>query len=180
MTREAEILEAVLDMLSAGGYEGLSMEALAKRVHASKATLYGSWGGKKALVLAAIRYAVHPVGEIDHGDLRADLIAIGRAVDHSKQRSAGFMLAIGHTATMDPEFAKAVQENLGGPVIAATRRAIRAAVARGELNPAAEKLRYVADILPSLAMGRRVFGVKGRLDVEEIVDTIVLPALRNA
>jgi AcrR family transcriptional regulator len=180
VSRDAEILDAVLDMLSAGGYEGLSMDALARRVHASKATLYGRWGGKKALVLAAIRYAVHRVGDIDHGDLRADLIEIGRAVDHSKHRSAGFMLAIGHTATLDPEFAKAVQENLGGPVIAATRRAIRAAVGRGELNPAAEQLRYIADILPSVALGRRVFGVRGRVDVEEIVDTIVLPALRNA
>lgn len=180
MTRDQEILEAVLDMLAAGGYEGLSMDALAKRVRASKATLYGRWGGKRALVLAAIRYAVQPVGDIDHGDLRADLIAIGRAVDHSKQRSAGFMLAVGHAATLDPEFAEAVQENLGGPVIAATRKAIRNAVARGELSPAAEKLRYVADVLPSIALGRRVFGVRGRIDVEEIVDTIVLPALRSA
>ena len=180
VNREFEILDIVLDMLSESGYEGLRLDALARRAHASKATLYSRWGGKKGLVLDALRYAVTPIGGVDTGELRADLIAIGRAVDHSKKRSDGFMLAIGHTATVDPDFARAVQENLGGPVIAATRRAVKAAVDRGEISPAATSLGYIADILPSLALGRRVFGVRGRIDVEEIVDTIVLPALRNA
>lgn len=178
--REQEILDVVLDMLAESGYEGLRLDALARRAHASKATIYGRWGGKKALVLDAIRYAVRPVGDIDTGELRADLIAIGRAVDHSRKRSAGFMLAIGHTATVDPDFARSVQENLGAPVIAATRKAIGAAVDRGEINPTAADLEYIADVLPSLALGRRMFGVPSRVDVEAIVDTIVLPALRNA
>ncbi|MGE2735400.1 TetR/AcrR family transcriptional regulator [Mycolicibacterium vaccae] len=178
--REQQILDTVLDMLAESGYEGLRLDTLARRARVSKATLYGRWGGKKELVLDAIRYAVRPIDDVDTGDLRSDLIAIGRAVDHSKQRSAGFMLAIGHTATIDGDFAELVQENLGAPVIAATRKAIAAAVDRGELRPGATELRYIVDVLPSLALGRRVFGVRRPVDVEEIVDTIVLPALRNA
>ena len=178
--REHEILDTVLDMLAESGYEGLRLDTLARRARVSKATLYGRWGGKKQLVLDAIRYAVRPIDDIDTGDLRSDLIAIGRAVGHSKQRSAGFMLAIGHTATVDPDFARLVQEHLGAPVIPATHKALRAAVDRGEIDPRATRLRYVADILPSIALGRKVFGVAGTVDVEEIVDTIVLPALRNA
>lgn len=178
--REQQILDTVLDMLAETGYEGLRLDTLARRARVSKATLYGRWGGKKELVLDAVRYAVRPIDDIDTGDLRADLIAIGRSVDHSKQRSAGFMLAIGHTATVDPDFARLVQQNLGAPVIAATDRAIRAAVDRGEINPAATELHYIADVLPSLALGRKVFGVPGPVNIEEIVDTIVLPALRNA
>ena len=66
------------------------------------------------------------------------------------------------------------------PFIAAMRDVIAKAIAHGQLRPQAQDLMYAPDILPSLALGRRVFGLTEPIDVETIVDTILLPVLTNA
>ena len=52
--RELEILEATLEVLDEVGYDLLTMDAVATRAKASKATLYRRWKGKPELVVAAI------------------------------------------------------------------------------------------------------------------------------
>ncbi len=54
--REAELYEAVLDLLREVGYDALTMDAVAARTRSSKATLYRQWGGKAELVAKAIRH----------------------------------------------------------------------------------------------------------------------------
>ena len=44
--RELEILEATLEVLGDVGYDRLTMDAVATRAKASKATLYRRWNGK--------------------------------------------------------------------------------------------------------------------------------------
>ena len=53
--RRERILEAVRDRLSSHGYDGLSMRDLADSANVSPTTLYNLFGGKDALVLAALR-----------------------------------------------------------------------------------------------------------------------------
>jgi AcrR family transcriptional regulator len=53
--RRERILGAVRDTLSSHGYDGLSMRELAERANVSPTTLYNLFGGKDALVLAALR-----------------------------------------------------------------------------------------------------------------------------
>lgn len=178
--RERQILDVAIDLLCETGYEGMSLDALARRARTSKATLYGRWGGKKQLVLDVIRMVISPAEDVDAGDLRGDLLAIGHTVDMSKTRAAGLMLAIAHVTTNDREFARAVEENLAAPYRAVMRTAIDNAIDRGELRPGARDLTYVADILPAIALNRRVFGSTEQIDVEQVIDTIVLPALKNA
>lgn len=158
----------------------MSLDALARRAHTSKATLYGRWGGKKQLVLDVIRMVISPVEDIDTGDLRGDLLAIGHTIDMSKPRSPGLVVAIAHAATNDPGFARAIEENLAAPYRTAMRNAIDNAINRQELRPGARDLTYAAVILPAIALERKVFGSSEQIDVEEVVDTILLPALRNA
>jgi AcrR family transcriptional regulator len=178
--RERQILEVAIDLLGEAGYEGMKLDVLARRAKTSKATLYGRWGGKKQLVLDVIRMVISPVGNIDTGDLRGDLLALGYAVDMAKPRTPGLMLAIAHAATNDPEFARSIEENLAAPYRTAMRNVIDNAIDRGELRPGARDLTYVADLLPSVALGRRIFGATELIDVEEVVDTMLLPVLRNA
>ena len=52
--RELQILEATLEVLDEVGYDLLTMDAVASRAKASKATLYRRWKGKPELVVAAI------------------------------------------------------------------------------------------------------------------------------
>jgi hypothetical protein len=56
----------------------------------------------RGMVNGSVRHVMRPVADVDIGDLRSDLVTIGRAVDLTKDRSAGVMLAIAHTATIDP------------------------------------------------------------------------------
>ena len=52
--REAEILEATLQVLVDVGYDRLTMDAVALRARASKATLYRRWNSKLRLVIDAL------------------------------------------------------------------------------------------------------------------------------
>ena len=48
------LLAAVIGLLGESGYEAMTMDAVAARAHASKATIYRRWPGKAELVRAAV------------------------------------------------------------------------------------------------------------------------------
>ena len=73
--REAEILEATLEVLAEVGYDRLTMDAVAARAKASKATLYRRWNDKASLVVDALLVVKHTAETPDTGTLRGDLIA---------------------------------------------------------------------------------------------------------
>ena len=52
--REQEILDAALEVLAEVGYDRLTMDAVATRAKASKATLYRRWTNKLTLVIDAL------------------------------------------------------------------------------------------------------------------------------
>ncbi|WP_198663394.1 TetR/AcrR family transcriptional regulator [Jiangella endophytica] len=52
--REDAVLRATLELLAEIGYGSLTMDAVAARAKASKATIYRRWSGKAELVIAAI------------------------------------------------------------------------------------------------------------------------------
>src|SRR5207244_13096978 len=54
-TRNVAILEATLAVLGEVGYDRLTIDAVAARAKASKATVYRRWPGKAALVVDAFR-----------------------------------------------------------------------------------------------------------------------------
>src|SRR5262249_52228886 len=55
------ILLAALRLLAEVGYDQMTMDAIAERARASKATIYRRWSGKADLVVAALkRYATPP------------------------------------------------------------------------------------------------------------------------
>jgi AcrR family transcriptional regulator len=76
--REKAILAAVIGLLGELGYEGMTMDAVAARAHASKTTIYKRWPGKAELVRAAVdNYAAGRLtAAADTGSLRGDLMAV--------------------------------------------------------------------------------------------------------
>ena len=52
--REDEILDATLELLIEVGYDRLTMDSVAKRSRASKATLYRRWETKASLAIDAL------------------------------------------------------------------------------------------------------------------------------
>ena len=75
--REAEIFSATMEVLADVGYDRLTMDAVAQRAKASKATLYRRWNGKVSLVIDALHHHHQhqtPAVPVDTGSLRGDLI----------------------------------------------------------------------------------------------------------
>ena len=73
--REQEILDAALEVLADVGYDRLTMDAVAQRAKASKATLYRRWTSKATLVVEALARTKGGVLDApDTGDLRSDLL----------------------------------------------------------------------------------------------------------
>lgn len=73
----AAIHQATLDELAEVGYAGLTMERVAERAKASKASLYRRWPTRIELVMEAVyRSLPTPESSLDTGNLRDDLVAM--------------------------------------------------------------------------------------------------------
>lgn len=70
---DEKLLEATLELAGECGINGMSMDDVARRAGASKATIYRRWPSKEALVLDAMRHAMQPFDDVDTGTLRGDL-----------------------------------------------------------------------------------------------------------
>lgn len=83
---EAAILEATIDLLEESGYAALTVEAVAERAGAGKASIYRRWPTRVELAMAAARHHVRDqmtppdTGSLA-GDLRAWLRGMARNLD---------------------------------------------------------------------------------------------------
>ncbi|MGW2822210.1 TetR/AcrR family transcriptional regulator [Streptomyces sp. NPDC001443] len=179
--REAELYEAVLDLLREVGYDALTMDAVAARTRSSKATLYRQWGGKPELVAKAIRHnKPGRAGDIDTGSLRGDFHAIASREDDCamEQNSAlmrGLFMAVHH----NPDLLRAFRELLVEPEMEEFRALLRRAVERGEVRADCPALEYVVHMLIG------AFATRALIDDQpptqdfliSYIDAVVLPAL---
>src|SRR5215467_12573472 len=94
--REQEILTAALEVLADVGYDRLTMDAVAQRAKASKATLYRRWNSKATLVVEALARTKGVPVTPDTGALRSDLLAafcgMGGLTDHDTTATLGAVL----------------------------------------------------------------------------------------
>ncbi len=179
--REAEILEATLDVLGDVGYDRLTMDAVALRAKASKATLYRRWNSKVALVIDALQHGhqhEHPVEPVDTGTLRGDLLeafcGVGGLTDKPEVDAFGAIL----TAIMrDAEFAAAFRSEVLAPKLAGTRALFERAKERGEIGSGVD-IELLAPALAGVVMHH--FLLVGEQPTQELVttviDQIILPA----
>jgi AcrR family transcriptional regulator len=138
--RESAILEAALELLVEVGYDRMSMDAIAGRAHASKATIYRRWPGKYELVLDAVNRRAEQALELpDTGSLRGDIIATLKAfAEGIGTEDAHLMAGVLRAMQSTPELARCVRENLVEHKRYVARTLVERAVARGELPPDAD------------------------------------------
>ncbi|MGH3263328.1 MAG: helix-turn-helix domain-containing protein, partial [Trebonia sp.] len=80
-SRADAIRAAVLDLLVEQGYERVTIEAVAERAGAGKATVYRRWASKAELVLDAVADLHGPVGmAADTGSLTGDFAQLCAAM----------------------------------------------------------------------------------------------------
>ncbi|MCR8547912.1 TetR/AcrR family transcriptional regulator [Salipiger sp. P9] len=73
---ETAILDAAAALLAERGIAGVSMEAVAKRARAGKATLYRWWPTRGALLMAVYRRQKQITGYPETGTLEGDVAAV--------------------------------------------------------------------------------------------------------
>jgi AcrR family transcriptional regulator len=178
---ESAILDAVLAELAEVGYARLSVERVAERAGASKASLYRRWPSKVELVMDAVYHLLpDPASPPDTGSLRGDLLAMMRAVAEQLAGPAGQALGgVLSDALGDPDMARRVRSYARGTSQAGMREIVRRAVARDEVDPAAVTERRLET---GHALLRHQFITRGvpipDHVIVEIADEVMIPLLQ--
>jgi AcrR family transcriptional regulator len=180
--REDEILDATVDLLMEVGYDRLTMDAVAKRARASKATLYRRWETKASLVVEALvraKEAPHPV-EHDTGTLRGDLIQTFCGHEGLSGAATGVMGAVITAVSTDPDFAEEFRAKFIAPKIALSNASYARAQERGEIGEDID-VDIIAPALAGILMHRAfILGdLPDDATIERVVDHVILPAVRH-
>lgn len=184
--REAAIFQAVVQLLNETSYESVTMDAVASRAKASKATIYRRWSNKDQLVVEALKGMV--VGRdlvlADTGNLRDDIIA---GIDAQRQDpmlaavNTAALKVLVYAASTHPALAQEIHSAIRDTQIAAWQRVLQRAYSRGELHDEVD-----ADLIFEVMQGQ--FCARTGVDaesvdngyVEHVVDDVLMPVIRHA
>ena len=167
-------------MLADVGYDRLTMDAVANRAKASKATLYRRWTNKVSLVIEALQHTKAPPEPADTGSLRGDLqdafCGMGGLADPDRQwpGSRSVLTAIAR----DADFAEAFRTRGDRP----QDRRLPADLASAPGSAASSATTSTSTLLePALAgiILHRVFLMGEQPDADlitRVIDQIILPA----
>ena len=187
-SREAAILDATLAVLSEVGYDRLTIDAVAAKAKASKATVYRRWSSKAGLVVDAMQTLKPkpPSGEGElpcywpnTGSLRGDLMAgVRNFADRLASDEGKLMAAVMSAQMRDPELAAAMRESTTDEKLRSCRILVDRAIARGEVASKVGSDTFV-EVLPAVMFNRLLITGQPFDDafVTHVVDDIALPLL---
>lgn len=178
--RHEAICDAVFELLSEVGYDRMSMDAVATRARASKATIYRAWPSKPDLVTEALVHRFGGAPEIpDTGSLRGDLIALMKgACSVACSPEGSVVTGLMSAASRSRELSRTMYQlsyEMKHPVHLAI---VGAAVARGEV-PADTSADLLHEVLHSMVL-TKLFWDRTSLDddfVVHVVDDVLVPLL---
>lgn len=178
--RTPSILQAALSVLVDVGYDNLTMDAVAAKAKAGKATLYRRWRDKAELVGEAItqlKASTVPPPR-DTGSLRTDLAAVAVLITHRRSREEQCVMQ-GLVAAMprDPALAALFQRTFLDRRIGDMAELFRRAQRRGEI-PAGRDVQFLAQILPTMVFARTLTTCRP-VDpawLDQLIDDVLLPA----
>jgi AcrR family transcriptional regulator len=114
--RRNDILVAALAVVSEHGFEHATVDAVAARCGASKATLYRHWSSKESLLVDAIRH--HSAVEFvvpEHGSFRADVLTALTLSAEWAHTNAALFTALVHAGHHNAELAHQTQRHIAAP-----------------------------------------------------------------
>jgi len=180
---ESAVHSAALELLGEVGYDRLTIDAVAARARASKATIYRRYTGKADLVVAALRARDDARGHREtpntgtlHGDLRAWVGVLGEACSGPE---GAILLSLLVASEADPELTRILNDRFLAAKREISEAVLTRAERRGELVPGTDPAVF-HDVVPGVIILR----VLRRLPVDEafldhVVDDIALPLLRR-
>ncbi|MEV0382687.1 TetR/AcrR family transcriptional regulator [Nonomuraea sp. NPDC050643] len=177
---EQALYQATLEELAAIGYNGMTMEGVARRAQTGKAALYRRWPSKKDLVLDALLHALPEPREIaSSGSVRDDLLAAlttmaGALAGEAAHPGLGVMIEV----LRDTELRQAFGARVVEPRLSLLEAVLHRAAARGETSDNAV-VPLIARTGPALVI--QTFLLTGEPpetpELAQIVDTILMPLL---
>jgi AcrR family transcriptional regulator len=177
-SRDVAILEATLELLGEHGYDRLTMDGVAARAQAGKATVYRRWGSKAALVIDAVASLHCGTDVADTGSLAGDLWAMAHDNQDPSYEGLRARVMAGLVSAMhyDPELKAGFDAEFVAPRVEQMRRIFTRAVARGEVPPGRD-LDPLMTLMPALFSFRLVVNGQPVDDafLRQVIDQIVVP-----
>ncbi len=177
-SKDDAILLATRELLAERGFDGMTMDAVADRAGAGKATVYRRWPSKVQLTVDAVVCAKGVPTSIDDipdtGSLRTDLLAIrsGRRRSDESELMSGLMSAVKE----NPEVAAVFHEQFVRSRVRLMRGILDRAQARGELRAGLD-LDMVAAVAPAMIVYRKMVAGQTVDDafMERLIDSVIMP-----
>ncbi|TDW30177.1 TetR/AcrR family transcriptional regulator [Cryobacterium psychrophilum] len=182
-SRDSDILDAALAILAEVGYDGMTIDMVAARAKAGKATLYRRWASKGELVIDAVacmkKIEVDETKLPDTGTLRGDLLALIKP--HSLEEAEKKLQVMAGLVSMlasSPELSEAANAAIVEPRVAVNRVLMRRAIDRGEISANCD-VETLSLITPAMA-AYRVLILRKPVDrdyIVSLIDGVMLPAV---
>jgi AcrR family transcriptional regulator len=174
---QTKILAATAALLSEGGFQAVTMEAVAARARVAKTTLYRWWPNRAALALDCVSARMTPIaGAPRAGSYRKrfqrQLKATIRLLNGKQGQS---ILALIGAKQTDPSLSQAYSDQIARPRRQQTRRMARQAIEVGELAAGTNPDVFLDAIYGPLYY-RKV--VSGEPVTDDFIDSIVDAAFR--
>jgi AcrR family transcriptional regulator len=183
LTRDPEILEATIDVLAETGFDGMTIDMVAARAKAGKATVYRRWASKADLVIDAVGCMKNADLDFDHlpdtGNLRGDLVAMIKphSIDDA-QKKIHVMAGIVSMISKHPELTDSLYAIMVEPRARVNRFFLNRAIERGEI-PADIDVDMLSMVSASMVTYRTLMLRKpvDRAFLISIIDGVLLPAV---
>ncbi|WP_037606268.1 TetR/AcrR family transcriptional regulator [Streptacidiphilus rugosus] len=176
-SRDDALRQAALEVLAEVGYDRLTVDAVAARAGAGKATCYRRWAGKAELVVDAVSHMKARLEQPDTGSLRGDLLALtSHAHDADDSFRVDVQAGLVSGLVRDAQLREVFAEQFVAPRKAVFRTVFDHAIQRGEIPPAPD-VELLSDIVPSMVFHQLI--LTGRPPdaafILKVIDRIVLP-----
>jgi Transcriptional regulator len=184
-TADTRIIEAAIDILAESGFDVMTMDMVAARAKAGKATVYRRWKSKAELVRDALIWMSGTSVELeklpDTGSLRGDLLAVLKpySTDHG-ERKFRVLAGLGSFFAEHRQAAEDAMAGIFGPWTAVNRSLMLRAIERGEVSAKTDiemaclvvvSMTSYRSLTQSSAFNKEFYG--------KLLDNILLPALRE-
>jgi AcrR family transcriptional regulator len=180
-SRDDALRQAAIAVMAEVGYRALTMDAVAARARAGKATIYRRWDSKLDLVIDSCNQLVaEHISEPDTGSLAGDLrefvTAFAKFLSGPSGKAAQALVG---ELPHEPELAEAFRATFLMSQRDTLKRIIERATARGEVSDQAPKGMLIE--LTGAALTYRLMITGDALDeafVDKFLSTVLMPLLR--
>lgn len=180
--RHEAICAAVFELLGEVGYDRMSMDAVAARARASKATIYRAWPTKPDLVIEALVHRFGPTPEPpDTGSLRGDLLAIMcTACEVANSPDGAVITGLMSAATRNPELSETLFNCVYATKHVMYEALIGRAKERGEV-PETTDPRLLHEVLHAMVLTHKLWAAApmDQKFVVHVIDDVLIPVLTH-